>query len=98
MSEITDRSMLKIRWLGYGLLWLALLVLLGITLVLAYVPLGRASVGLHLAIAAIQIALLWSFFMNLRTASTLVRITAASGILWLIFMFTLTFSDYMSRS
>jgi cytochrome c oxidase subunit IV len=98
MSERTsDRKTMERRWLKFGALWLVLLTLTGVTLALAYLPLGRANVDLHLAIAAVQILLLWSFFMNLRSASALVRLTAASGMLWLTFMFVLIFTDYLSR-
>jgi hypothetical protein len=35
--------------------------------------------------------------MNLGCATPLVRIFAASGLLWLVLMFVLTFTDYLSR-
>jgi cytochrome c oxidase subunit 4 len=96
-KEPARRAALKRRWLRYGVLWLGLLALMGATLALAYVPLGPGNLVLHLAIAALQVSLLWLFFMDLRGASTLVRLTAACGFLWLAFMFALTFTDYLSR-
>jgi caa(3)-type oxidase subunit IV len=44
-----------------------------------------------------MIALLFIFLMDLKSAKALLRVVAASGLLWLILMFTLTFSDYLSR-
>jgi caa(3)-type oxidase subunit IV len=44
-----------------------------------------------------MIGLLAIFLMNLRLATTLVRIVAASGLVWLLFMLALTFTDYLSR-
>jgi cytochrome c oxidase subunit 4 len=77
--------------------WLALLVLLAISAGSAYVPLGPFNATLNLAIAAVMIVLLATWLMNLRWSSALVRLIAASGLLWLVFMFVLTFTDYFSR-
>ena len=35
--------------------------------------------------------------MDLRNAKPLIRIVAAAGLFWTIFMFALTFNDYLSR-
>lgn len=85
------------HWLGYVLVWLLLLTMMAATLALAYLPLGPIKLALHLAIAAFQVALIWTFFMSLRASSALVRLAAVSGLFWLTFMFTLTFTDYLSR-
>ena len=69
------------QWLGYAAIWLALVV----------------GVAATLALAALQIALIWTVFMNLRRSSALVRLAACSAALWLVFMFALTFNDYFSR-
>lgn len=77
--------------------WGALIVLLAVSVATAYVPLGPANAAINLAIGAVMIVLLAAFLMNLRWSSTLIRIFAASGLLWLTFMFALTFTDYLSR-
>lgn len=77
--------------------WLALLVLLAISAGSAYVPLGPFNAPLNLGLAAVMIFLLAAYLMNLRWSSALVRLIAASGLLWLFFMFALTFTDYLSR-
>ena len=82
---------------GPAAVWLALLVLLAVTCGVAFVPLGAATTALNLAIAAGMLALLGTFLMDLMNASVLLRIAAASGLLWTLFMFTLTFADYFSR-
>jgi hypothetical protein len=35
--------------------------------------------------------------MDLRNATMLTRIVAAAGLFWVVLMFALTFSDYLSR-
>jgi len=77
--------------------WLALVLLLAISAASAYVPLGAFNAALNLGVAAVMILLLAAFLMNLRWSNALVRIIAASGFFWLIFMFVLTFTDYFSR-
>jgi len=95
---MTDQTASAARiWLTPGLVWLALLVLLGLTVGSAYIPLGALNSPLNLSIAAIKAALIAIFFMHLRQSSPLVRLAAAAGLFWLIFLFTLTFSDYLSR-
>ncbi len=84
-------------WRGPLLAWIALIVLGAINLGSAYVPLGAGNVTLNLLIAAIMVIVLAVFLMDLRNAKTLVRVVAISGLFWMIFMFTLTFSDYLSR-
>ncbi len=96
MSDASRRSRVP-GWLGHALIWLLLIAMLGATLGLAYLPVGRAGPALHIGIAVIQVALIWTFFMNLRGSSALVRLVAISGLLWIVFMFTLTFNDYLSR-
>ena len=78
--------------------WAVLLALLAISAASAYVPLGPFNAALNLAVAAVMVFLLAAFLMNLRWSSALVRIIAASGLFWLIFMFVLTFTDYLSRT
>jgi len=85
-------------WLGPSAAWLALLVLFAASLGSAYLPLGAGSVALNLAIAAVMLAVLTTFLMDLRNSAVITRIVAAAGLLWMIIMFSLTFADYLSRS
>ena len=77
--------------------WAGLLVLLAVSAGSAYLPLGPLNAALNLAVAAVMVFLLATFLMNLRGSNALVRVIAASGLMWLIFMFVLTFTDYFSR-
>ena len=77
--------------------WTVLLVLLAVSAGSTYVPLGLFNAALNMFIAAVMVFLVAVFLMNLRWSNALVRLIAASGLLWLAFMFALTFTDYFSR-
>jgi cytochrome c oxidase subunit 4 len=84
-------------WKKMGVIWLALVVLLAITVGSAYVPLGPANGAINLGVAAAKAALVALFFMNLATSSVLVRLAAAAGVFWLVFLFVMTAGDYLTR-
>ena len=93
----TSRSRASL-WRGPLLAWVVLLVLAAINLGSAYIPLGAGNVTLNLLIAAIMAIVLAIFLMDLQNAKTLIRVVAVTGLFWMLFMFALTFSDYLSRS
>jgi cytochrome c oxidase subunit 4 len=97
MTPATRSTTLQL-WLGPSVVWLALLILLAITVGSAYVHLGPLNNVINFSIAAIKAALIAVVFMNLKGSSPLLRVAAVSGLLWLIFMFTLTAGDYLSRA
>ena len=84
-------------WQAPALVWLVLLILFGASFASAYLPLGTGNIAVNLMIAAIMIVVLVTFLMDLKGATALIRAVAAAGLLWLILMFSLTFSDYLSR-
>ncbi len=84
-------------WKSLSTIWLALFILLTITVGSAYLPLGAANGAINLGVAAAKAALIALFFMNLMTSSVLVRLAAAAGVFWLIFLFVLTAADYVTR-
>jgi cytochrome c oxidase subunit 4 len=85
-------------WLRPVAVWVAL-VLLGLaSLTSAYLPLNAFNMPLNLAIAGIMVILLWLFLMDLIGSDALIRLIAVAGLVWLSFMFALTFSDYFSRA
>ncbi|MBR0938758.1 hypothetical protein JQ586_35980, partial [Bradyrhizobium jicamae] len=59
----------------------------------AYLPLGAGNFALGLVVAVVMAVALAGFLMDLRNATTLVRIVAMAGLFRRIFMFALTFSD-----
>jgi cytochrome c oxidase subunit IV len=80
------------------LTWLALLVLLAITLAAAYVPMGSLNIIVSLGIATTKSLLVGIIFMNLRSSSALLRLASLSGFFLLLAMMALTFADYLTRS
>lgn len=74
-----------------------LFALLLLTLVVAEFNLGILNTPLAIIIAMVKAALIVLFFMHVRYGSPLLHIFAAGGFLWLIILFVLTFSDYVTR-
>jgi caa(3)-type oxidase subunit IV len=98
MTDDTDGERSERRlWAGPALVWVALLVLFAASLGSAYVPMGAGNVAVNLAIAVVMLGLLAVFLMDLLNARTLIRTVAVAGLFWTIFMFSLTFTDYLSR-
>lgn len=96
---MTDEALGAQRiWRGPVLAWIALLLLFAANLGSAFIPLGSGNVILNLFIAAVMAVVLAIFLMDLRNSQTLVRVVAVAGLFWMILMFALTFSDYLSRS
>jgi cytochrome c oxidase subunit 4 len=83
-------------WRKNGLVWLALLMLLGITFGAAHLPLGGFNVVVGLAIAGIKVTLVIVIFMGLGRSAALIRLAAAAGVFWLVILFTLTLTDVMA--
>lgn len=92
-SERSDRHL----WAGPVVVWLALVVLFAASLGSAYIPMGAGNVTINLGLAVVMLALLAVFLMDLLNARTLIRTVAVAGLFWTIFMFSLTFTDYLSR-
>lgn len=76
----------------------ALMVLLGLTVGVYFVPLGTFGVVAALTIAFLKAVLIILYFMHVRYSSRLTMVMAAAGFFWLVILFALTFSDYLSRN
>ncbi len=93
----SDRRPVHI-WLRPTAVWVALVLLGFASLGSAYLPLNEFNTAVNLAIAGIMVILLWLFLMDLIGSEVLVRLIAVAGMVWLSFMFALTFGDYLSRA
>ncbi len=80
------------------LVWISLMLLLTLTLVSAYIPLGGLNLILNLTISVAKALLVMIFFMHLVESSALVRLAAAGGFLWLGFLLALTLADSLTRT
>ncbi|HJV26916.1 MAG TPA: cytochrome C oxidase subunit IV family protein [Aromatoleum sp.] len=75
-----------------------LLLLLAASVGSAYLRLGVWNSAANLTIAAVKALLVAVFFMHLRDASALVRMTAAVALFMLAVLFGLSATDYRNRA
>jgi cytochrome c oxidase subunit IV len=80
------------------LVWLALLALLGLTVLLAYQPLGEFNYPVALTIAVTKALLIAIIFMELREQRGLIIAFAGAGVFWLGLLIWLAGTDYMTRA
>jgi cytochrome c oxidase subunit IV len=74
-----------------------LLVFTGLTIGLAFVPLGAWQTPIALTIAAIKALLVALFFMHLRVSRVSTRLAALAGLIWLGILLTGTLDDVITR-
>ena len=84
-------------WARALAVWAGLAGLLGATLAGAWLPLGRFNLLLALAIAAAKAALVVVFYMQLRRPDPLLRLAATASLVFMAFLFTLSFADLLTR-
>lgn len=92
MSEKREPSLLV-----FILVWLVSLLLLAVTSLAGLSDFGHYRVILSLLVALAMMLLQMLFYMRLWYKHGLIRIFAASGFYWLVLMFGLTLSDYLTR-
>jgi cytochrome c oxidase subunit IV len=81
----------------YYLVFIALIVGTGLTVAAAEVDLGALNNIAMLAIASTKALLVILFFMHVRWSTRLTWVVVASGFFWLLILFGLGMTDYMSR-
>jgi cytochrome c oxidase subunit 4 len=81
----------------YYLVFLALLVGTGLTVGAAFVDMGPLNNVVMLLIALVKATLVILFFMHVRWSSRLTWVIAMSGFFWLMILFGVTMSDYLTR-
>src|SRR3982074_395011 len=89
-SHVAPQSM-------YYAVFAALIVGTGLTVAVAFVDLGALNNVLMLGIAITKALLVILFFMHVRWSSRLTWVVAASGFFWLLILFGITMSDYLTR-
>ena len=82
---------------SYVWVFIALIVGTVLTYLAALVDFGFFNNVVMLAIAVAKAALVILVFMGVRWSSRLTWVVAASGFVWLLILFGLTMSDYISR-
>ena len=98
MKETTDNEQLHITaYKTYIVVWGALLLLLGLTIMAAEVHLTRYSVVINLLISSMKSFLVLIFFMHLRYEKTFLKVLLMLVILTLTSVIILTFADVWYR-
>ena len=81
----------------YFAVFFALIVGTVVTVLVAFLDLGPLNNIVMLTIAIAKGTLVVLFFMHVRWGTRLTWVVVVSGFFWLLIMFTLTMSDYLSR-
>jgi len=81
----------------YYAVFAALIVGTALTVGVAFLDLGALNNVLMLGIAATKALLVVLFFMHVRWSTRLTWVVAASGFFWLLILFALTMTDYLTR-
>jgi cytochrome c oxidase subunit IV len=76
---------------------MALLALLALTWMIAYVDLGPFNLIVALAVAITKAIVIALFFMHIKGSSRLLHLAAVAGVIWLLFLISLTLGDYFTR-
>lgn len=96
MSPETAKTLREVVTLPIKVL-AGLLVLMGLSLLYAYLPGVPLKFAAGLVIAVVKLALVVLFFMEMRSAGPLIRLAAAAGLCWLAFLFLFSFADRLTR-
>jgi cytochrome c oxidase subunit 4 len=81
----------------YVAIWATLIVLTVTTALVSEIELGPWNIVVALVIAVTKATLVIMFFMHLKWSSPLTKLFLVAGLGWLVILFALTLSDYMSR-
>jgi cytochrome c oxidase subunit 4 len=78
-------------------IFLALIVLTGVTTGVAYIDLGAMNTVAALAIAVVKMLLVVLFFMHVKYSPGLTRLVIIAGFFWLALLIAFTLSDELTR-
>jgi len=81
----------------YYSIFAALLVLTGITVGVAFINLGRLNFPVAISIAILKATLVVLFFMHAKYSSRLTKLVIGAAFFFLLCLFGLTMTDYLSR-
>ena len=92
---MTEHPIISVK--VYIAVFVALLLLTGLTVAAAYADLGVLNTIAAVTIAAVKALLVVLWFMHLRYSDHLTWIVASAGLLVLVIMISITLSDYLTR-
>ncbi len=82
----------------YLLIFATLLCLTLITVDVAFYNFGFLNLWIALSIATIKATVVVMYFMHVKYSSKLTWVFAIAGVFWLVILFVLLFSDYLTRT
>jgi cytochrome c oxidase subunit 4 len=81
----------------YVFIFVALLILTGLTYLAAINDFGAMNTPIALAIALLKASLVVIYFMGVRYNTPLTKVVVIAGFFWLFILFGLTLNDYLTR-
>ena len=81
----------------YYTIFASLMVLTAVTVGVAFINLGPFNFPVAISIAIIKATLVILFFMHVKYSSRLTKLVVGTGFFFLMVLFTLTLTDYLSR-
>jgi cytochrome c oxidase subunit 4 len=81
----------------YYAVFAALMVGTALTVGVAFIDLGAMNNVVMLTIACVKALLVILFFMHVRWSTRLTWLVVASGFFWLLIMFSVTMTDFLTR-
>lgn len=81
----------------YVAVFLVLIAMTLATVTVAFVDLGPLNTLVALTIAIAKATLVVLYFMHVRWSARLTWVFVGAGVAWLLILFSLTMSDYLSR-
>ena len=81
----------------YVRVFIALMIMLTLTAGAEFIPLGVGNTIVAYTIAVAKAMLVVLFFMHIKYEGGRTRLFAGTVLVWLLILFTLTLSDYLSR-
>jgi len=83
----------------YVIVYVALLILLSLTIGVSYIDIGRhPNNAIAIAIACVKGVLIVLFFMHMKYERWITWFFAAAGFVWLFIMISMTMTDYLTRN
>jgi cytochrome c oxidase subunit 4 len=97
MSTAMSEHIVSVK--TYITIWLALLVLTGLTAGIAFVNLGPFNTVVALVIATLKALMVVLIFMHVKYASDrLTKVVLVSALFWLFLLLGLSLADYTTRT
>jgi cytochrome c oxidase subunit 4 len=78
--------------------FVALLALLVITVAAAGIEHRTLGIIVAITVAVTKAVLIILFFMHLRYTTSIIRVYAVAGFVWLVFLLMLSATDYLTRA